>query len=368
MVPRVCNIYNIPAHYRKCIYNILDKEFECSFVFGDENLNVKTFDISVLKQAKVTHVSHIGDIVFQIGIIPYIFRKFDYYILTGATNDLTHWLFLFIAKLFPKKKVFIWTHGIYGYESKKQLIVRKIFYRLCDGIFLYGQFARDNMVELRLYPNNKMFVLHNSLNYSEQLKIREQLKKTSVFLDHFGNDKPILIFIGRLTKVKKLGEAIEALGLLRGCGEEYNMVFIGDGDEKDALIKKCNELSLQKSVWFYGACYDEMQNAQLIYNSDLCISPGNVGLTALHCMMFGTPVLTHDNLQLQMPEFETIKDGETGCFFKENDPIDLAKRISEWFNNNQYDRENIRKACFNVIDNDWNPNYQLKVFKEAFNV
>ena len=53
----------------------------------------------------------------------------------------------------------------------------------------------------------------------------------------------------------------------------------------------------------------------------------NVGLTAIHSLSFGTPVLTHNNFDNQMPEVQAINEGENGGFFIENDLEDLIKKI-----------------------------------------
>ena len=79
------------------------------------------------------------------------------------------------------------------------------------------------------------------------------------------------------------------------------MVIIGDGQEREKLEKLSRQLDVK--TWFYGACYDDVQTAQLIYDADICVSPGNVGLTAMHVMSFGTPVITHSNFVNQMPPF-----------------------------------------------------------------
>ncbi len=123
-----------------------------------------------------------------------------------------------------------------------------------------------------------------------------------------------------------------------------------------------NELGLGKSVWFYGACYDEKQIAEFLYNADLCVSPGNVGLTAMHAMMFGCPVISHDNFPMQMPEFEAIEVGNTGAFFKENDVDNLAETINNWIKTCS-DRESVRKSCFKVIDEKYNPHVQLETLR-----
>ena len=119
-------------------------------------------------------------------------------------------------------------------------------------------------------------------------------------------------------------------------------------------------------MWFYGACYDEAANAELIYNADLCVAPGNVGLTAMHSMVFGCPVLTHNDFPLQMPEFEAICENETGSFFKRNDIESLADAISDWFGYNGSRRETIRRNCFKEIDTQWTPNHQMNILKSVF--
>ena len=84
-------------------------------------------------------------------------------------------------------------------------------------------------------------------------------------------------------------------------------------------------------------------------------------------MTFGTPVLTHDNFKNQMPEFEAIRDGETGAFFKENSSESLADAIMQWFSSKSCARDKVREACYHEIDNYWTPEFQIKVLKYQLN-
>ena len=70
-----------------------------------------------------------------------------------------------------------------------------------------------------------------------------------------------------------------------------------------------------------------------------------------------------DNFGMQMPEFESIISGVTGSFFKEDDTNDLAKQIAIWLTNEK-SREEIRSNCYKVIDEKWNPNYQIEIIKQ----
>ena len=62
----------------------------------------------------------------------------------------------------------------------------------------------------------------------------------------------------------------------------------------------------------YGETFDEAEISKLLNHADLCVSPGNVGLTAMHALAYGVPVATHNDFKNQMPEFEAITPGKTG--------------------------------------------------------
>ena len=215
------------------------------------------------------------------------------------------------------------------------------------------------------FNGRKLHVIHNSLDYDHQLEIRKRVKYTGVFEKHFGNLNPVLCFIGRLTPVKKLDQIIDALSILKDRGKKCNLVLIGEGSEYKHILDKVENLNLLKNVWFYGACYDEMVNAELIYNADLCVAPGNIGLTAMHAMMFGCPCISHNDFPWQMPEFEAIVPYKTGNFFERNNANSLADVIQEWFEINNSSREQIRNNCYKEIDENWNPHKQIEIIKEV---
>ena len=361
---KICNIFNYPSHYRAKIYKLLDSEYDCKFVFSDEKINIKKMNLDELKNVRVNHVSQMGHFLWLKGLVPLAFKRFDSYIMTVATNDLSHWLFLIILKMFSRKKVYVWCHGFYGKENNAQLMVRKMYYGLVDGLFLYGDYARNLLINHGVKPE-KMFVVHNSLNYDKQLEIRKTIKSSNIYKQHFVNEHPVLVMIGRLNNRKKLDLLFEAMAILNKEGSYFNAVIIGDGDYKYSLEKRVQELDLKEQVWFYGACYDEYLNAELLYNADLCVIPGDVGLSAIHSLMFGVPVITHNYFPDQGPEFEVIHMEQTGAFYKAGDIISLSDTIKNWFSSHSDDREQVRNCCYNVIDTEWNPYYQMKVFKKV---
>ena len=367
---KLCIIYNFAAHYRAPVFKKMDQSFDCDWFFGKTNSDIKKMDYSLLKGGitELDTVCYHG-LMWYKGVLKLLKqKKYTHYLIFAQTKDISTWIFGIMAKLFhPKKHVYFWSHGFYGKESKGESIIKKRLFKLPNGgTFLYNNYARGLMIEQGLDPN-KLFVIHNSLAYDEQLATRQQLVIKPIYQGHFNNNNPNLIFIGRLTPVKRLDMILQAMALLKGSNQNYNMTFIGGGEKKDELEKLSKVLGLEDNVWFYGPCYDEKVLGEMIYNADLCVSPGNVGLTAMHTLVFGTPVLTHDDYPHQMPEFEAICEGVTGTFFKYGDVQSLADGISKWFEKKQDKREEVRKDCMHEIDANWTPQFQLNVLTSVIN-
>lgn len=367
---KLCCFFNAPSLYRESIYRKIDQKYDCDWYFGDYDENVKLFDTRVLSNVKLLHIGNSGKRIYWTnGLLRLLFnKKYETFFCYGPTWDLNFWPFLICKALFfRKKKLNLWVHGWYGKERLVDGLLKKFMFTVADGIFCYGDYACKLLTE-KGYSKDKVFAIHNSLDYDKQKVLREQIKPTNIYAGHFGNNNPTIIFIGRLTAIKRIDMLIDAAAKLNKKGISYNITIIGDGPVKEKLVKQVKVLGISQQVWFYGACYDEKTNAELIYNADLCVAPGNIGLTAIHCLMFGTPCLTHDNFAYQMPEFEAIKPHFTGCFFKHNDLQDLTNKIETWFTINGGHRDFVRQSCYNEIDNNWNPDYQIDVIDKNLKI
>lgn len=358
--------YNRQApHYRKGVYVEMEKELDCHFYFGNNRPgNIKKMDYKYLNNfiCEFENVD-LGNFYWQKGAIRHLlFKSYKFYITPGDFKCITNWILFPLLKL-SNKRLYLWTHGLYGRESKTELFLKKIFYSFADGFYLYGEYAKEVMIQ-NGYDKEKLHVIYNSLDYDLQLSIRNRISSSDVYLKHFGNDNPVLIFIGRLTKTKNINLLLETQRILKDKNINVNLVVIGEGEERASLESEVIRLELKDEVWFLGAIYDEVVNSEYLYNADLCVSPGNVGLTAIHSLNYGTPVITHNNLPFQGPEFEAITEGETGSFFEYNNLISLVEKIDLWISNKN-DRESIREKCYKVVDDKYNPSYQVSVIKKT---
>lgn len=364
MSQKICFINRSAIHYRKEIYQDMDKELGIEFYFGDSRPgSIKEFDYSTLINFKgLLHNINLGPFYWQKGLVTFLWKDYTDIIITGDTYCVNFWIFL-VLSVFTKKRIHLWTHGAYGDEGSLKKFIMKMKFKLATTALLYGEYAKNIITKWAVNPN-KLFLVYNSLSYDEQIQLRKTIKATNVYTEHFKNENYNLIFTGRLTMAKKLDYIVEAIALLKERGEDCNVTFVGDGPMKEIIEKKAEEKGFSNNVWLYGACYDEKILSELIYNADLCVSPGFVGLTAMHAMTFGTPVISHDNFPKQAPEFEAIEKGETGDFFKENDVVSLTDTIQKWIEEHQ-DRNATRKKCYRVIDEKYNPHRQIDTIRKA---
>ncbi len=363
---KICLVYNYAQHYRKGIFKSLDENLNIDFYFGDKMGDVQKIDYNTIKGFKkeLRNIKVLSSIYFQKGILGIMLsKKYQNYIFLGEYYCISTWVALIISFLF-KKKIFLWTHGWYGDETFLKRKVKKVFFNLSDGLLLYGNYAKELMIE-EGFNANKLHVVFNSLDYEKQILVRKKLSLNNIYKDFFLNENNTIIFIGRLTKVKRLDLLIQAVTDLINIKVDLNLVLIGEGEELDFLKKQVIKNKIDKKVWFYGACYDEFEIGNLIFNADLCVSPGNVGLTAMHSMVYGTPVITHNEFESQMPEFEVVEEGVTGSFFKKNDLIDLEDKIAKWFKTSDNNRTEVRERCYEKIDTYYTPLYQTEIIKKV---
>lgn len=359
--PRVCCIFNLGAAYRWPIYNAMATHFDCDFYLGDQGKTpVKIFDYTALQGFRDTlHNVFYGNFYRQSGSVKLVFKPYDTYILDGEPYCLSTWAILLLSKIFHKRTI-AWTHGWYGKETCVKRWLKKAFYSMFDHLLLYNEYAIQLMVK-EGFDYNKMTCIANSLDSDKEKQIRLHLKATDVYSRHFGNNHPTLIYCGRLQKRKRLDLILKAMAQLRDAGTIVNAVFVGEEIEDIKLPDTIRSLSLDAQCWIFGACYDDNTLGELFYNAHACVSPGNVGLTAIHSLTFGCPVITHGNLPYQGPEFEAITPGITGDFFEENNIEDLQKTIAKWTKVTPEQRNHTRQNAFKEVDCKWNIHYQLDV-------
>lgn len=264
------------------------------------------------------------------------------------------------------KRVLFWAHGWLRQRPARTARLRNLYFRLAHRVLVYGERA-VRIAVAEGFPADRVQTIYNSLDYERAQislsKVKDDIASSNRPQALFDEpERPLLICTARITPVCRFDVLLEAASLLQKDGRPVNVLLVGDGPEKASLESMARELGV--SVRFYGACYDEDELARLIYWSDLTVSPGKIGLTAMHTLTYGTPAITHGDLDAQMPEVEAIEPGLTGLLFKRNDPVDLARAIGEWLDRDN-DRAATRIACQAIIERKWNPANQRRLIDLA---
>ncbi|MGN0189656.1 MAG: glycosyltransferase [Candidatus Cryptobacteroides sp.] len=361
----LCCIFNYAPLYRTSIFRKIDEGFDVRFHFGREvpgRQGIARLDYGIFRHPPVefSSVNPFGQFPWYCGIQHLAFsRRYKVFLITGEFN-WAYMPFLLFCRI-SGKKVYAWGHGLKSLGRYAPL--KRFFYNSLEGYFIYGQKGLERMAELG-FPREKFYVVANSLCGRDELSMPLAHLASDVYARHFGNTDPVLIFTGRLTRVKRLDLMVEALHLLPLSGSRFNAVLVGDGVCRGELEAMVKEKGLADRVWFYGECYDESLLAGLIYNADLCLSPGNSGLTAIHSMRYGTPVATNDDFETQMPEYEAVVPGRTGVLFGKDSPSSIAAAVSDWFSKG-YGREAVRRECLGTLSEKWNSDAQMDVFRKV---
>jgi D-inositol-3-phosphate glycosyltransferase len=145
-------------------------------------------------------------------------------------------------------------------------------------------------------------------------------------------DGPVLLYAGRIQRLKGLDLALESLGILqRDLGVPATLVIVGgasgSGGEKELLRLKslAAELGLEGSVRFVGP----QPHAKLpdFYRASnglvVCSYSESFGLTALEAHACAVPVVATSVGGLS----HVVVDGESGFLIDDRDPTMFAKRL-----------------------------------------
>ena len=149
---------------------------------------------------------------------------------------------------------------------------------ICDEMkdILLGKFNVDS---------NRLLVLHNPINLNK-LKIKS--------INYDIKLEPYLLQVSRLIKGKGHEELISIYGALRNKGIKHKLYFIGDGENKENLIKIVRSLDLENNVFFLGELenpYPYFKNATLFLH---CSESEGLPTVLLESMVFGVPVVAMD--------------------------------------------------------------------------
>ncbi|MSR44636.1 MAG: glycosyltransferase [Phycisphaerales bacterium] len=368
--PSVAVVYHFYPHYRRAIVEALARSERADFTFfGDDHEYLHSIEPAVLSD----HVRFVrtptyhmgGPFMWQWGAIRIAFNPaYDTIVFHPVPHWPCTWIGAFLARLFGKQVMF-WGHGFLAPPRGVNGLIRRALHALAGVQMFYGRRAKQFAMDLGWSPA-KLHVIYNSQDLREQIAARERVTgavRSQVRVDLFGEDRtPVLVCSTRLVAVRRLDLLIEAAAELKRRSTAVNIILIGDGPVRGDLEALASARGIR--VHFEGACYDEQRIAELIMSSNVTVSPGRVGLTVTHSMVYGVPVISHGDGDDQGPEWEAIIPGRTGAYFTKGDVGSLADAIMPWLRTS-FPSDAVRDACHAIVDRFWNSSYQQHAIERA---
>lgn len=364
--------YPFIPHYRVPVFNCLSayKGADYSFEFisskEDKVTKIKTDeDTWSFKHTKTKSFTLLNRFLFEFNILSTIIKEKPYaYVVLGNPNIITSWFYPLIARCIGVKSI-SWTHGALRREYGVKSFVRKLYLKLFNSYWLYGNRAVSLLKANYNIKSDKCNVIYNSLDYERQALFRERFDTLNYneVCSRFNIpvDGETIITIGRLLPKLDLANAISYIAeVKKKYNKTLNLVIIGDGPELKRLKLHAKKLDLEKRVIFTGAIYEESDLSQLYFVATASLITGVVGLAAMHSLAYGVPVITHDNVDMHCPEVEALIESQTAYFYEYNNPLSTVNVL-----NSLAPKSNYSTSCIDIIELHYTPQKQLKYIIEA---
>jgi glycosyltransferase involved in cell wall biosynthesis len=145
------------------------------------------------------------------------------------------------------------------------------------------------------------------------------------------SDAPEILSLGRLIAHKRHDLVLTALLRVRAMGIPARLGVVGDGPERDALLRMTEELNLSEHVTFYGALPHDHEVWALLRGTRVLALPSEregFGLAIAEGLAAGAAVITSRHLDNEARHL--IDEGETGSLITPGDADELAEAIAGW--------------------------------------
>jgi len=184
----------------------------------------------------------------------------------------------------------------------------------------------------------KLFTIYNGLE-----DIGKNIKKQK-------NDEVRFITVGRLAKIKNHRLMLDAFKIILESNYDFEFTIVGDGPEKESLIKYCTALGLDKHVKFTGFKTD-VKNILLAHDVFLLSSEyEGISIALLESMSLSMPAIATSVGGIP----ETIIDNESGYLVSSGNVNEYAEKIKKFLTKKE--SINIMGSCAR--------DYFIKAFKE----
>ena len=199
----------------------------------------------------------------------------------------------------------------------------------CDDIWVVSDGAGKSLKALGFQGDYR--VMNNGVDFAKGRVDKETVDKVTAGYD-LPEGVPMFLYVGRIINYKNLPMILDALKMLADSGQDFRMVFIGKGPDKEVLESRATELGLMggenPKVFFTGPIYDRDELRAWNTRGDLFLFPSTFdtnGLVVREAAACGlASVLIRDSCAA-----EGITDDRNGFIIEESAEAmaELLKRV-----------------------------------------
>lgn len=278
----------------------------------------------------------VGPLLWQSNLSLRGIGRGDVIVVCGDVHQLSSIWIAVKAKMLGIKVVW-WGHHTTATSSRMSTRIRLAIAKcLSDVMLVYTRTGINYLVE-HGFSRGKVFATGNTIDQEPIKNAIASYDGVDPFNGHLG-----LLCCSVLREKVRLDLAIRAMADPRLA--QVRLAVIGDGPCKAEYMDVAKAVGVSDRVIWIGATRNQNEMAPWFLSAKAFVYPGAVGLSILHAMSYGLPVVVHGNPVHQMPEFEIMEDGRTGLCFAEGSVKDLADKIA-WMLENESRRKEMSLYC-----------------------
>jgi glycosyltransferase involved in cell wall biosynthesis len=368
MALKISIITNIIPHYREGFYDRLLSRPDCDVkIYCQEKIpgaGFKTIHTKYPQAVNLIKFFSLKNEKFVFQFLPWrkIMKESDVIFVSGNPRVLSDVIFGTFL-LLMKKNVVLWTTG---HSFRANPITEKIRFawsKLFKYIFVYTDKEVDYL-RTRGFKKNIIIGMNNGLDQTkiDEIATKWTVNKKQEWLKQNNlTDQTLILSCARLIEKNRFDLFVDAIPAIVKNIPDLKWCIIGDGEEKKRLQDKVRQLNVEKYIKFAGKIEKEEELAPWFLTASAFIHPAAIGLSMMHALGYGIPVVTHSKEELHGPEFAAFKENETGVSYQINDSKSLADAVVRLLENQDFLLQ-MKKKSLQLARNEYNVDIMLERF------
>jgi glycosyltransferase involved in cell wall biosynthesis len=345
MKEKMVIIHPALAPYRVDFFNSINSHFNATFYFQykhplEQKFNNKRIqsltDFKPIYLRKSTLKKNLHLDVFSI-----LYKEKPKYILCSEYNILDCIIIVY-RYLFNRKMMIISIcddNYLMAVECKGvKKWIRAILLRLYDGVILADKKAYSWYKQK--FQNHTNFLYFPIIQDEKKFAIslsEAKMRSLELIREYDLEDKKTILYVGRLVDIKNVGVLLEIFPSIIAEYPNTRLIIVGEGNQKDHLVHKANELDIKHHVIFAGK--QEGNELYAWYRlSDIFILPsifepfGAVTNEALlaNCYLFCSNKAGSASI---------IHEPENGMLFEPENKKEMQEKLSNYIKRTQKEKK-----------------------------